>query len=161
VKELRNMALHPRRLATPDGIAFQAPSFEAAALAVLLAGGGRFGATCADTGDTVPVFPNGGGDAWLMETCGHTWTGLLRKVDRVALAEPNVLHFDIEIDAPYVLTKPWKTTRIWYRQRARKFDIVEGVCLEGNFSERADADGNHAFVPVERHPWGNIQAPKK
>jgi hypothetical protein len=95
------------------------------------------------------------------EAAGVPNNGDMRIIERIHLATPDILHFDIEIDAPHVLTKPWKTTRIWFRQRARKFDIVEGVCLEGNFAERLDAGGNHVFVPIERHPWGNIQAPKK
>jgi hypothetical protein len=95
------------------------------------------------------------------EAAGVPNNGDMKIVERIHLAAPDIMHFDIEIDAPHVLTKPWKTTRIWFRQRARKFDIVEGVCLEGNFAERVDAEGNHVFVPIERHPWGNIQAPKK
>jgi hypothetical protein len=95
------------------------------------------------------------------EAAGVPNNGDMKIVERIHLAGPDVLHFDIEIDAPHVLTKPWNTTRIWFRQRARKFDIVEGVCLEGNYSERLDKDGNHIFVEIERHPWGNIQAPKK
>jgi len=95
------------------------------------------------------------------EAAGVPNNGDMRIVERIHLAAPDILHFDMEIEAPHVLTKPWKTTRIWFRQRARKFDIVEGVCLEGNFSERLDAEGNHVFVPIERHPWGNIMPPKK
>jgi hypothetical protein len=95
------------------------------------------------------------------EAAGVPNNGGMKIIERIHLAAPDILHFDMEIEAPKVLTKPWKTTRIWFRQRARKFDIVEGVCLEGNFAERVDAAGNHVFVPVERHPWGNIQAPKK
>jgi hypothetical protein len=95
------------------------------------------------------------------EAVGVPNNGDMKIIERIHLAAPDILHFDIEIDAPHVLTKPWKTTRIWFRQRARKFDIVEGVCLEGNFAERVDAQGNHVFVPVERHPWGNILAPEK
>ncbi len=95
------------------------------------------------------------------EAAGVPNNGDMRIVERIHLAAHDILHFDIEIEAPHVLTKPWKTTRIWFRQRARKFDIVEGVCLEGNFSERLDAEGNHVFVPIERHPWGNIMPPKE
>jgi hypothetical protein len=95
------------------------------------------------------------------EAAGVPNNGDMKIIERIHLATPDILHFDIEVDAPHVLTKPWKTTRIWFRQRARKFDIVEGVCLEGNFAERRDAEGNYVFVPIERHPWGNIQAPRK
>jgi hypothetical protein len=95
------------------------------------------------------------------EAAGVPNNGDMKIIERIHLAAPDVLHFDMEIHAPNVLTKPWKTTRIWFRQRARRFDIVEGVCLEGNYAERVDKEGNHVFVEIERHPWGNIQAPKK
>ena len=73
-----------------------------------------------------------------------------------------MLHDDLEIEAPAVLEKPWKTTRIFFRQRARKFDIVEGVCLEGNYTERVDNEGNHVFVEISRsEAMGNIYAPRR
>jgi hypothetical protein len=55
-----------------------------------------------------------------------------------------------------VLTRTWKTSRILYRQRARKYDIVEGVCLQGSYSEGADTDGNAVFVPATQTEGGNI-----
>jgi hypothetical protein len=78
----------------------------------------------------------------------------------IHLAGNDYLHDDLEIIAPKILTKPWKTTRVFTRQRARKFDIVEGVCLQGSFSDAVDSDGNAAFVPVPHQPWGNLVAPK-
>jgi hypothetical protein len=95
------------------------------------------------------------------EAAGTQNNGDVKIIERIHLAGPDILHDDLEIEAPHVLTKPWKTTRIWFRQRARKFDIVEGVCLEGNYSERLDKDGNHVFVEIARDPLGNIAAPKK
>jgi hypothetical protein len=95
------------------------------------------------------------------EAAGTPNNGDVKIVERIHLADRDVLHDDLEIEAPQVLTKPWKTTRIWFRQRARKFDIVEGVCLEGNYSERTDADGNNVFVEIARDPHGNIAAPKR
>ena len=68
-------------------------------------------------------------------------------VERIHLVGPNVLHDDLEITAPKVLTRPWTTTRIYYRQRKQKYDIVEGVCLEGSFAESVDKNGNEVFVP--------------
>lgn len=59
--------------------------------------------------------------------------GDMHIIERIHLAGPHVLHDDLEIIAPKVLTKPWKTTRIFLRQRARKFEIVEGVCIQGSF----------------------------
>jgi hypothetical protein len=109
--------------------------------------------------DTVNVLPQ----AYLAisEAVGIPNNGDMRITERIHLATPDILHDDLEIVAPKILTGPWKTTRIFFRQRARKFDIVEGVCLQGNYSERVDTDGNHVFVEIERHPWGNIVAPKR
>jgi len=95
------------------------------------------------------------------EAAGTPNNGDVKIIERIHLADRDILHDDLEIAAPHVLTKPWKTTRAWFRQRARKFDIVEGVCLEGNYSERIDADGNHVFVEIARDPHGNIAAPKR
>jgi hypothetical protein len=81
-------------------------------------------------------------------------------IERIHLAEKDILRFDLEITAPHILTKPWRTTRIFFRQRARKFDIVEGVCVQGDLAERVNEDGDHVFVPVEKTIWGNIVAPK-
>ena len=95
------------------------------------------------------------------EAAGVPNNGGMRIIERIHLAEPDVLHDDLEIEAPAVLEKPWKTTRIFFRQRARKFDIVEGVCLEGNYTERVDNDGNHVFVEIKREAMGNIYAPRR
>jgi hypothetical protein len=107
--------------------------------------------------DTVDVLP------WapiaVSEAAGVPNNGDMRIVERIYLADKDVMHVELEIFAPKVLTKPWKTTRIFFRQRARKFDIVEGVCQQGNYSERIDKDGNAVLVPIERTEWGNIVAP--
>ncbi len=108
--------------------------------------------------DTVDVLPQT--FLAISEAAGVTNNGDMRIVERIHLADKDILHVDLEITAPKVLTKPWKTTRIFFRQRARKFDIVEGVCQQGNYSERTDQDGNAIFVPVERTIWGNIAVPK-
>src|SRR5712672_3280717 len=93
------------------------------------------------------------------EAAGVPNNGDMRVIERIHLAAPDILHDDLEIIAPKILTRPWKTTRIYFRQRARKFDIVEGVCIQGNYAERADKDGNAVFVPIARQPWGNLVAP--
>jgi hypothetical protein len=80
--------------------------------------------------------------------------------ERIYLADKDVLHADLEITAPKILTAPWKTTRIFFRQRARKYDIVEGVCQTGDYREALDENGHHTFVPIQRTEWGNILAPK-
>jgi hypothetical protein len=93
------------------------------------------------------------------EAAGLPNNGDMRVVERIRLADKDILHDDLEIFAPNILTKPWKTTRIFFRQRARKFDIVEGVCVQGDLAERVNDEGDHIFVPVEKTIWGNIVAP--
>jgi hypothetical protein len=87
--------------------------------------------------------------------------GDLRVIERIHLAGPDILHDELEIIAPRVLTAPWKTTRIFFRQRARQYDIVEGVCLQGLFSEEVDANGDAVFVPAPQTPIGTPQLPTK
>ena len=69
------------------------------------------------------------------EAVGLPNNGDLHVIEHIHLAGPDRLQDDLEIIAPHMLTKPWKTTRYFFRQRARKYDIVEGVCLQGSFSD--------------------------
>jgi len=108
--------------------------------------------------ETVDILPQA--PLAISEAAGVPNNGDMRVVERIHLAEPDILHDDLEIFAPNILTKPWKTTRIFFRQRARKFDIVEGVCVQGDYTEKIDPEGNHVFVPVEKTEWGNLVAPK-
>jgi hypothetical protein len=94
------------------------------------------------------------------EAVGLPNNGDLHVVEHIHLQGPDVMHDDLEITAPKLLTKPWKTTRIFFRQRARKFDIVEGVCLEGSFKQAVDADGNSAYEPVRYEVGGNRLPPE-
>jgi hypothetical protein len=106
--------------------------------------------------DTVNILPQA--PLAVSEAAGVPNNGDMRVVERIQL-DPNnkdILLVHLEIFAPKILTKPWKTTRISFRQRARKFDIVEGVCVLGDYAERVDAEGDHVFVSVEKTIWGNI-----
>jgi len=96
--------------------------------------------------DTVGVLPQ----AYIAvsEAVGLPNNGDLHVIERLHLAGPDTLHDDLQIIAPHVLTKPWTTTRIYYRQRARKYEIVEGECLQGSFTPSTDKYGNAIFVPV-------------
>ncbi|MBV8746256.1 MAG: hypothetical protein JO134_14560 [Xanthobacteraceae bacterium] len=107
--------------------------------------------------DTVGVLP----EVYLAvsEAVGVPNNGDMHIVERIHLQGPDVLHDDLEITAPKILTAPWKTTRIYFRQRARKYDIVEGVCIQGEYSERKDQDGNAVFVPMPHQVGGNLVAP--
>jgi len=108
--------------------------------------------------DTVDILPQA--PLAVSEAAGVPNNGDMRVVERIRLADKDVLHVDLEITAPKILTRPWKTTRVFFRQRARKFDIVEGVCAQGDLSERVDANGDHIFVPVKKTEWGNIEVSK-
>jgi hypothetical protein len=94
------------------------------------------------------------------EAAGVPNNGDVKIVERFHLVSKDVLHDDIEITAPNVLTAPWKTTREFFRQRARKFEIVEGVCAEGFFSEGKDKAGNDIFIPVKYDIGGNRIPPQ-
>jgi hypothetical protein len=109
--------------------------------------------------DTIGVFPQ----AYIAvsEAIGLPNNGDLHVVEHIHLVPPDTLRDDLEITAPHVLTRPWKTSRIFYRQRARKYDIVEGVCLQGSFSDGVDASGNAVFVPAPQTEGGNLAPPAK
>jgi hypothetical protein len=108
--------------------------------------------------DTIGVMPQS--YIAISEAAGVPNNGDMRIIERIHLVGKDELHDDIEVIAPNVLTKPWKTTRIYFRQRARKFDIVEGVCLEGYFAPGKDQRGNDIFVPVQHDVGGNRIPPQ-
>jgi hypothetical protein len=104
--------------------------------------------------DTIGVLP----ETYIAssEAIGLPNNGDMHIVEHIHLVGPDTLHDDVEITAPHVLTRTWKTTLILFRQRARKYDIVEGVCLQGNYSEGKDAAGNDVFVPAPQTEGGNV-----
>ena len=108
--------------------------------------------------DTVGILPQT--YIAVSEAVGLPNNGDMHIVERIHLVSKDILHDDLEITAPHVLTRPWKTTRIFFRQRARKYDIVEGVCLQGSFSESTDADGNSVYVPAPQTEAGNYVPPR-
>ncbi|MBV8835739.1 MAG: hypothetical protein JO000_04320 [Alphaproteobacteria bacterium] len=108
--------------------------------------------------DTVDILPQA--PLAVSEAAGLPNNGDMHVIERIHLADKDVLHVDLEIHAPKILIAPWKTTRIFLRRRTRKFDIVEGVCVQGDLAERVSPEGDHIFVPVEKTIWGNIVAPK-
>ena len=104
--------------------------------------------------DTVGILP----ETYIApsEAVGLPNNGDMHIVERIHLVGPDTLRDDLEITAPHVLARTWKTALILYRQRARKFDIVEGVCMQGNFSEGKDANGNAVFLPAPQTEGGNF-----
>ena len=67
------------------------------------------------------------------------------------MAVRSMARSSLEITSSKLLAKPWLTTRTYYRQRARKYEIVEGVCEQGRFIDAKDADGNDTFAPITFH----------
>jgi hypothetical protein len=107
--------------------------------------------------DTIGVLPEV--YVAVSEAVGVPNNGDMHITERIHLQDPNTLLDDLEITAPKVLTKPWQTTRIFLRRRGQKFDIVEGVCLQGLYAERVDDNGNAVFVPIPHQVGGNLVAP--
>jgi hypothetical protein len=99
--------------------------------------------------DTVYIKPQS--EIALSEGVGIANGGDMHIVERVHLLSPNILAFDMEIEAPHILTETYKTRRMFFRRGwGPEWDIVESICLEGNFVDQIDEDGYAIFVPV--HP---------
>ena len=107
--------------------------------------------------DTIGVFP----ETYIAvsEAVGIPNDGDLHIVERIHLAGQDQLVDDMEIVAPRVMTAPWRTSRKFARQRGPKFDIVEGVCLQGSFAESTDANGDAVFEAVPQAEGGNPAPP--
>jgi hypothetical protein len=99
--------------------------------------------------DTVGLLPQ----AYLAvnEAVGVPNNGDMHITERLHLAGPDTLADDLSISADKLLSKPWRTTRKYYRQRAQKFDILEGVCAQGSFTDAVDKNGNAIFAPIKFH----------
>ncbi len=97
--------------------------------------------------DTVAVFPQS--YLAISESVGVPNNGDMHIVEHLHLDGSNTLLDDLEITAPKVLTKTWKTTRKYYRTRRQRFEIVEGVCTQGYFTDAVDKNGNAIFKPVQ------------
>jgi hypothetical protein len=99
--------------------------------------------------DTIALLPQ----AYLAvnEAVGVPNNGDMHIVERLHLEGPDTLYDELEIHANKVLTKAWNTTRKYYRQRGRKFEIIEGVCAQGTYTDAVDKHGNSIFAPVNFH----------
>ena len=86
--------------------------------------------------------------------------GDMHITERMYLDKPDVWADELTITAPHVLTKPWVTKRIYYRQRLRRLDIVEGTCSEGYFKPSVDKDGYPSWTREEHDVYGNRMPPK-
>jgi hypothetical protein len=99
--------------------------------------------------DTIALLPQ----AYLAvnEAVGVPNNGDMHIVERIHLLNPVTLADDLEISANKLLSKTWKTTRKYYRQRSQKYDLVEGVCEQGSYTDAVDKDGNSIFAPIKFH----------
>jgi hypothetical protein len=99
--------------------------------------------------DTVAVLPQ----AYLAvnEAVGVPNDGDMHVVEHLHLLNADTLADDLDITASKILTKTWHTSRKYYRQRAQKYEIVEGVCQQGKFIDAKDADGHDVFAPITFH----------
>ena len=96
----------------------------------------------------------------ISEAIGIPNNGEMHIVERLHLAQPNVLHDDLEITAPKVLTAPWKTTRIFRRYPDRHYEIIEGECEQEDLVPGKDQYGNNIFVSHPQNPDGSVSTAK-
>lgn len=96
----------------------------------------------------------------ISEAVGIPNNGDMHIVERIRLAEPNVMHDELTVTAPNVLTEPWKTTRIFRRYPDRNYEITEGQCEQENLVPGKDEHGNDIFVSNPQGPYGTVPAAK-
>jgi hypothetical protein len=94
------------------------------------------------------------------EAVGIPNDGDMHVVERMRLKGADTLYDELDITAAKLLSKTWHTTRKYYRQRAQKYEIVEGVCEQGRFMDAKDANGNDIFVPITFHDNVPVGKPK-
>ncbi|MXO58010.1 hypothetical protein GRI89_00425 [Altererythrobacter salegens] len=93
------------------------------------------------------------------EAVGIPSNGGMTVSERIHLIAPDTMAVDMEITAPELLTRPWKTRRIYNRSRDRIDEIQEGVCRQGDFHEDTDEYGNAIYVPTTSSDDGNLLPP--
>lgn len=95
----------------------------------------------------------------ISEAVGIPNNGDMTVKERIHLTGPDTLVFELEIDAPKILTRKWTTTRTYYRKRLRSHEIVEGVCHQGDFHDDIDEWGNATFELTNQDGDGNVLPP--
>lgn len=78
--------------------------------------------------------------------------------EKIHLLDAGTMAVDLEVSAPAILTRPWTTRRLYHRHRARSYEIVEGVCRQGDFHEGKDQWGNATYEPTTQEQ-GNLLPP--
>lgn len=98
--------------------------------------------------DTIGILPQA--IVAINQAIGVPNDGDMHVTERIYLADADTLHDELTIVAPKILTEPWKTTRIFRRDRRRILEIKEAVCVQGTmFTEGVDAAGHATWVPEE------------
>ena len=97
----------------------------------------------------------------ISEAVGIPNNGDMRVRERIHLIDPDTLAFDLEVEAPNILTRVWKTTRLYHRKRQRSHEIVEGVCRQGDFHDATDPWGNAIFEPAYQQDGNILPSPEK
>jgi hypothetical protein len=108
--------------------------------------------------DTVAIAPQA--YIAISEAAGIPNNGDMHIVERLYLANPDVLNDDLEITAPKVLTTTWKTTRIFRRYPKRHYEITEGECAQEDLAAGKDQFGNDIYIPNPQGPYGSVRAVK-
>ena len=108
--------------------------------------------------DTVGVSPQ----AYIATTegVGVPNDGDMHIVERISISAPDTLSDVLTITAPKVLSRPWTTTRVFKRIRGEDTDIIEGQCVEGQFTAGKDKNGHDVFIPIPQNADGSIRAPQ-
>ncbi|WP_423968597.1 hypothetical protein [Bradyrhizobium sp.] len=96
----------------------------------------------------------------ISEAVGIPNDGDMHVVERLHLAQPNVLDDDLEITAPKVLDATWKTTRIFRRYPERHYEITEGECAQEDLIPGKDEFGNDIFVANPQGAYGSVHTQK-
>ncbi len=104
--------------------------------------------------DTVGIVPQG----WVAvsEAVGVPNGGDMQISERIRLVRQDYLEAELTITAPHVLSKPWRTSRGFYRHRKRREDIVEGVCALGELVNGVDKYDNPVYVRVPQNADGSV-----
>ncbi|QPF90718.1 hypothetical protein [Bradyrhizobium commune] len=108
--------------------------------------------------DTVAIMPQA--YIAISEAVGIPNNGDMHVVEHIHLTEPNVMHDDLEITAPNVLTATWKTTRIFRRYPNRHYEVTEGECEQEDLTPGKDEHGNDIFVSNAQGAYGTVHTAK-
>ena len=96
----------------------------------------------------------------ISEATGIPNNGDMHILERLHLAQPDVLHDDLEITAPKVLDATWKTTRIFRRYPERHYEVIEGECEQEDLLPGKDEFGNDIFVANPQGQYGSVHTIK-